>query len=111
MEKASFIDASRPSAGRIYDYLLGGHHNFKVDRRVAEQLVKAFPFLPKTMRLQRWCLQDLEELTEKRSFDVIVDFASGLPTKFKGSGPGLGLAIAKGIVQAQWAHLGRKPRL
>ena len=40
-----------------------------------------FPFLPKTMRLQRWCLTDLaKELTEKRGFDVIVDFASGLPT-------------------------------
>jgi hypothetical protein len=33
------------------------------------------------MRLQRWCLQDLAtELTETRGFDVIIDFASGLPT-------------------------------
>jgi hypothetical protein len=33
------------------------------------------------VRLQRWCLQDLAiELTEKRGFDVIIDFASGLPT-------------------------------
>lgn len=81
MEKASIIDASRPNAGRVYDHLLGGHHNFEVDRQAADQLVKVFPFLPKAMRLQRWCLQDLaEELTGPRGFDVIVDFASGLPT-------------------------------
>jgi hypothetical protein len=33
------------------------------------------------VRLQRWCLQDLAiELTERRGFNVIIDFASGLPT-------------------------------
>jgi S-adenosyl methyltransferase len=77
----SIIDTSRPSAGRIYDYILGGHHNFEVDRQAAEQIIKLVPFLPKAMRLQRWCLQDLAvELTEKRGFDIVVDFASGLPT-------------------------------
>jgi hypothetical protein len=77
----SIIDTSKPSAGRIYDYILGGHHNFEVDRQAADQIVRLIPFLPKAMRLQRWCLQDLAiELTEKRNFDVIIDFASGLPT-------------------------------
>lgn len=81
MTTESIIDTSRPSAGRIYDYILGGHHNFQVDRQAAEHLISLLPFLPKTMRLQRWCLQDLAvELTEKRGFDLIVDFASGLPT-------------------------------
>jgi hypothetical protein len=33
------------------------------------------------IRLQRWCLQDIaRELTEVRGYDVIIDFASGLPT-------------------------------
>jgi hypothetical protein len=81
MPQDSIIDTTKPNAGRIYDYLLGGSHNFEVDRQAADQLVKFLPFLPKAMRLQRWCLQDLAvELTEKRSFDVIIDFASGLPT-------------------------------
>jgi hypothetical protein len=36
----------------------------------------------KLVRLQRWCLQDIaRELTEVRGYDVIVDFASGLPTE------------------------------
>jgi hypothetical protein len=81
MSTESIIDTSRPSAGRIYDYILGGHHNFEVDRQAAEQVIKLIPFLPKALRLQRWCLQDLAlELTEKRGFDIIIDFASGLPT-------------------------------
>lgn len=81
MTTESIIDTTRPSAGRVYDYLLGGHHNFEVDRQAAAQIVKLLPFAPKFVRLQRWCLQDLAvELTEKRGFDVIIDFASGLPT-------------------------------
>lgn len=82
MPKESIIDASMPSAGRIYDYILGGHHNFEVDRQAAEQIMRVLPSLPKVMRLQRWCLQDIAvELTQKRGFDTIIDFASGLPTQ------------------------------
>lgn len=81
MLQDSFIDTSRPSPGRIYDYLLGGSHNFDVDRQAANQVVQYFPFLPKAMRLQRWCLQDLAaNLTGERGLDVIIDFGSGLPT-------------------------------
>ena len=81
MPEPSIGDVSRPSPGRIYDYLLGGHHNFEVDRQAAERLIKITPFITKAMRLQRWCLQDLAvELTEKRGYDIIIDFASGLPT-------------------------------
>ena len=36
MPSKSMSDASVPNAGRIYDYLLGGHHNFEVDRLAAE---------------------------------------------------------------------------
>lgn len=81
MPQQSFIDASNPNAGRIYDYLLGGSHNFDIDRIAGDRLCQLVPFLPKAMRLQRWCLQDLAvELTENRDFNIIIDFASGLPT-------------------------------
>ena len=80
--RESIIDASMPNAGRIYDYLLGGHHNFEVDRQAAEQLLRFAPFIHKVVRLQRWCLQDIaHRLTEVRGYDVIIDFASGLPTR------------------------------
>ncbi|CAG0932344.1 hypothetical protein TFLX_02552 [Thermoflexales bacterium] len=81
MPEESIVDTSRPNAGRIYDYLLGGSHNFEVDRQAAEGLLQRAPFLTKFTRLQRWALQDLAtQLTEQRGFDVIIDFASGLPT-------------------------------
>ena len=81
MSKDDIIDASKPSAGRMYDYYLGGSHNFEVDRQAADQVLKLIPFSVKFLRLQRWALQDIAvELSEKRGFDVIIDFASGLPT-------------------------------
>jgi hypothetical protein len=81
MSKESIIDDSKPNAGRMYDYYLGGNHNFEVDRQAAEQVLKLMPFAPKGARLQRWALQDIAvELTQRRGFDVIIDFASGLPT-------------------------------
>ena len=77
----SITDISKPSAGRMYDYFLGGSHNFEVDRQAGDRVLSLMPFLAKYIRLQRWALQDIAtELSEKRGFDVIIDFASGLPT-------------------------------
>ncbi len=77
----NIVDTTRPSAGRMYDYFLGGSHNFEIDRQAGDQILALVPFLRKFSRLQRWALQDVaEELTRQRGFDVIIDFASGLPT-------------------------------
>ncbi len=81
MSQDNIADPSKPSAGRVYDYYLGGSHNFEVDRQAAEQVLKLLPFVGKFARLQRWALQDIAtELGERRGFDIIIDFASGLPT-------------------------------
>jgi SAM-dependent methyltransferase len=37
------VDIDRPSAARVYDYLLGGSHNFAVDRESAHQLLAVMP--------------------------------------------------------------------
>ncbi len=76
------MDPTKPNAARVYDYYLGGNHNFAVDRIAAEQAIKMIPWAPKVARLQRACLQDIaEELTYQRGFDTVIDFASGLPTQ------------------------------
>ena len=81
MPEKTIMDAGVPNPGRIYDYLLGGHHNFEIDRRMGDHIKELLPFLPTVMRLSRWCLQDVARvLTEERGFDTIIDFASGLPT-------------------------------
>ena len=74
-------DRTKPNAGRIYDYLLGGHHNFEADRKVGDWLAANFPSVPVGMRLQRWCLQDVARELTRRGFEIILDFASGLPTQ------------------------------
>lgn len=77
----NLIDTTKPSAGRIYDYMLGGSHNYEIDRQAAEAVLQLVPFLTKYSRVQRWALKNVaEELTYKRGYDVIIDFASGLPT-------------------------------
>jgi hypothetical protein len=76
------LDLSKPNAARMYDFYLGGNHNFEADRKAAEQVTQLIPWVPKAARLQRACLQDIaNELTTVRGYDVIVDFASGLPTQ------------------------------
>ena len=82
MSQDNIADSSKPSAGRMYDYYLGGNHNFEIDRQAAEQALKLLPFGAKFVRLQRWALQDIAtELSVVRGFDVVIDFASGLPTQ------------------------------
>ncbi|MBI4670812.1 MAG: SAM-dependent methyltransferase [Chloroflexi bacterium] len=41
------MDLTKPNAARIYDYLLGGSHNFEADRRAGDQLNRAVPWFPK----------------------------------------------------------------
>jgi S-adenosyl methyltransferase len=37
------VDTSKPSLSRVYDYLLGGGHNFAADRLLAERILAVVP--------------------------------------------------------------------
>lgn len=73
-------DANTPSAGRIYDYFLGGRHNFEVDRVAAKALLKDVPQMPQWVRLIRWFLGASIRRLSSEGFTNFLDFASGLPT-------------------------------
>jgi len=77
---SSIADASRPNAGRIYDYLLGGNHNFEIDRQAAEQLKQIAPGTTQVVRLIRWFLGEAVQRLGSEGFNYFLDFASGLPT-------------------------------
>jgi hypothetical protein len=77
---SSIADASRPNAGRIYDYLLGGNHNFEIDRQAAQQLLQIVPEVPLLLRLIRWFLGEAVRRLVDQGFIHFLDFASGLPT-------------------------------
>ena len=77
---SSIADASRPNAGRIYDFLLGGSHNFEIDRQAAQGLLKIVPEIPQWVRLIRWFLGEAVRRLIADGFTHFLDFASGLPT-------------------------------
>jgi O-methyltransferase involved in polyketide biosynthesis len=75
------IDTTKPSTGRIYDYMLGGHHNFEVDRIAAQQILKVLPSYPTWARLNRWFLQMVADQWASNGYHHILDLGSGMPTQ------------------------------
>jgi hypothetical protein len=76
------VDMSRPSVARMYDYFLGGTHNFPVDREAGDKLKAAAPDVEDTAwanrgfhgRAARW-------MASERGIRQFIDIGSGLPTQ------------------------------
>ncbi|GAA3205079.1 SAM-dependent methyltransferase [Dactylosporangium siamense] len=75
------VDPNRPSAARIYDYFLGGTHNFAVDREVAERAFTLVPDLPQMARDNRAFLRRAVRLAASRGIRQFIDIGSGIPTE------------------------------
>lgn len=75
------IDTTKPSVSRIYDYILGGEHNFEVDRLAAQQILKMTPSYPTWARLNRWFLQMVSDQWSASDHRCILDLGSGMPTQ------------------------------
>jgi hypothetical protein len=75
------VDPSTPSPARMYDYYLGGTHNFPVDRQAAERIRAQSPDLEDAMwanrafhqRAARW-------MAAEHGIRQFIDLGSGLPT-------------------------------
>jgi len=74
------IDLTRPSAARVYDYFLGGAHNFEIDRHLAEQIASMTPNLADTMRAGRAFLRRAVRMLGQEGIDQFLDIGSGIPT-------------------------------
>ncbi len=74
------IDYERPSAARIYDYLLGGYHNFEVDRAAARQFVEMLPDAPLYFKANRAFLRRVVGFLIDQGLDQFLDLGSGIPT-------------------------------
>ena len=74
------IDLERPSAARMYDYYLGGSHNFAVDRQVAQEAMKALPDLPLIMQANRAFLRRSVRYLLDQGVRQFIDVGSGIPT-------------------------------
>ncbi|MGW3264321.1 SAM-dependent methyltransferase [Streptomyces sp. NPDC001056] len=74
------IDISVPSVSRIYDYYLGGSHNFEVDREAARKAMDFIPGLPKTMQANRAFLRRAVRFAAQEGITQFLDIGSGIPT-------------------------------
>ena len=74
------VPLDRPSAARIYDYMLGGYHNFEVDRKVAHQLLEVWPESRLGAMANRAFLRRAVRFLMEQGIDQILDLGSGIPT-------------------------------
>ncbi|WP_328379600.1 SAM-dependent methyltransferase [Streptomyces sp. NBC_00440] len=74
------IDLSVPSVSRIYDYYLGGSHNFEVDREAARKAMEFMPGLPKVMQANRAFMRRAVRFAVERGITQFLDIGSGIPT-------------------------------
>ncbi|HEV2635949.1 MAG TPA: SAM-dependent methyltransferase [Actinocrinis sp.] len=74
------VDLETPSAARMYDYYLGGSHNFAADRMLAEEYMRVLPDMPHIARANRHYLGRAVTALASAGIDQFLDLGSGLPT-------------------------------
>lgn len=75
------IDVTTATLARIYDYMLGGAHNFAVDRDAAERIERAVPGSIRTAWENRAFLRRAVQFCAARGIDQFLDVGSGIPTE------------------------------
>ena len=74
------LDVNTPSSARMYDYYLGGSHNFAADRAAAEQVIAAMPAAPGIARANRAFLRRSVRYMLAHGIRQFLDLGSGIPT-------------------------------
>ncbi|MGO1056505.1 SAM-dependent methyltransferase [Crossiella sp. CA198] len=73
------VNMELPSSARIYDYLLGGGHNFEMDRTLADRLLTVVPARDMA-RLNRAFLGRCTQFLVDQGIRQFLDLGSGVPT-------------------------------
>ena len=79
-ELPASVELDKPNAARIYDYMLGGSHNFEGDRTVAEDTMAATNSTPRSYRMNRSFLRRAVKFMLDNGIDQFLDLGSGIPT-------------------------------
>ena len=74
------INMELPSAARVYDYLLGGAHNFAADRAVGEKVLQALPNGRHIASSNRAFLRRAVLYMIEQGITQFLDLGSGIPT-------------------------------
>ncbi len=73
------VDPQHPSASRIYNYFLGGPHNFAADRQAATAVLTAMPEMLDVVRVSRDFLRRAVTTVAEAGVDQFLDLGSGVP--------------------------------
>lgn len=80
-EVPPYVDLSKPSIARVYDFVLGGKEHFEIDRRVTGAIYRAVPESGQLAKDNRNHLRRaVTWLVAEAGVRQIVDLGSGLPT-------------------------------
>jgi hypothetical protein len=71
----------KPSSARIYDYFLGGDHNYAIDRDFAEKQAKQVPLIKRGMRSNRAFVGRAVRYALDAGIRQFIDIGSGLPSQ------------------------------
>jgi SAM-dependent methyltransferase len=74
------IDTTVPSPARVYDYWLGGGHNFQSDRALAEKIIQIMPGIRDAARLNRSFLRRAAMFMVRQGVRQFLDVGAGIPT-------------------------------
>lgn len=74
------MDIERPSAARMYDYYLGGSHNFAADREAAKAVIAAIPDVADGCQANRGFLRRAVRYLTAAGVRQFLDVGSGIPT-------------------------------
>jgi hypothetical protein len=74
------VEPDKASPARVYDWFLGGSHNFAVDREVAAKAVELLPEVPDMARANRHFLRRAVVAAARDGIDQFLDLGSGIPT-------------------------------
>ena len=74
------VDVETPSAARMYDYYLGGSHNFAADRRLADETVRVWPDVKHLARANRAFLRRAVSALVDAGVEQFLDLGAGIPT-------------------------------
>ena len=74
------VDMSRPNPARMYDYLLGGYHNFEVDRQAAEKVMEILPHTRSMTQTNRAFVRRVIDFMLEQGIRQFMDIGAGIPT-------------------------------
>jgi hypothetical protein len=76
------IDTTKANIARVYDYWLGGSHNFRADQDVARAMIAVDPNIRAMMRANRAFLgRAVRYLVREAGIRQFLDIGSGIPTE------------------------------